>query len=74
VPETKVIFQIALKANACSIILAHNHRSGNTKPSEADRSLTRKLSQAVELFDLPVLDHLILTEEGYYSFADEGEL
>jgi DNA repair protein RadC len=74
VADPKVIFQVALKSNACSIILAHNHPSGNVQPSEADIQLTRKLKDAGVLLDLPVLDHLILTSEGYYSFADEGLL
>ena len=70
--DPKVVFQAALKANASSIILAHNHPSGELTPSEADRNLTRKLVQAGELLDIKVLDHLILTEEGYCSMADEG--
>lgn len=74
VADPKVIFQVALKSNACSIILAHNHPSGNIQPSEADIQLTRKLRDAGVLLDLPVLDHLIITSEGYYSFADEGLL
>ena len=74
VADPKVIFQIALKSNSCSIIIAHNHPSGNTQPSEADIQLTRKLKDAGAVLDLPVLDHLILTSEGYYSFADEGLL
>ena len=74
VADPKVIFQIALKANASSIILAHNHPSGNMKPSDADIKLTRKIKHAGELLDLPVLDHLILSEDKHYSFADEGTL
>jgi DNA repair protein RadC len=74
VADPKVIFQVALKANACSIILAHNHPSGNLKPSENDISLTKKLKNAGEFLDLTVLDHLIITSEGYYSFADESLL
>lgn len=74
VADPKVIFQVALKSNACSLVLAHNHPSGNLQPSEADIHLTRKLKEAGLLLDLPVLDHLILTSEGYYSFADEGLL
>jgi DNA repair protein RadC len=74
VADPKIIYQIALKSNACSIILAHNHPSGNVQPSEADIQLTRKLKDAGLLLDLPVLDHLIVTSEGYYSFADEGLL
>ena len=74
VADPKVIFQVALKSNACSLILAHNHPSGNLQPSEADIALTRKMKEAGVLLDLPVLDHLILTSEGYFSFADEGLL
>jgi len=72
VADPKVIFQVALKANASSIILAHNHPSGNIEPSEADIRLTRNLKQAGELLKISVLDHLILTSESYYSFADEN--
>ena len=72
VADPKVIFAAALKGNASSIILAHNHPSGNLKPSEADRQLTNKLSQAGKLLDISVLDHLIITAEEYFSFADEG--
>ena len=74
VADPKLIYQIALKSNACSIILAHNHPSGNLQPSEADLQLTRKLKEAGLMLDLPVLDHLIISSEGYYSFADEGLL
>ena len=71
--DLKVVFQYAIKANASSIILAHNHPSGNLKPSEADLSITRKVRDAAKLFDISLLDHLILSsEEGYYSMADEG--
>lgn len=72
VADPKVIFQVALKSNASSIILAHNHPSGNLQPSEADIHLTRKLKEAGQWLDLPVLDHLILTSETFFSFADEG--
>ncbi|MBW6479936.1 MAG: JAB domain-containing protein [Bacteroidales bacterium] len=72
VADPKLIYQIALKSNACSIILAHNHPSGNLQPSEADIHLTRKLKDAGQVLDLPVLDHLIISSEGFYSFADEG--
>jgi DNA repair protein RadC len=74
VADPKCIFQAALKANASSVILAHNHPSGNTEPSGADISLTKKMKEAGEFLDLPVLDHVILTDESYYSFADEGTL
>ncbi len=74
VADPKVIFQIALKSNASSIILAHNHPSGNVQPSEMDIRLTRKNKEAGLVLDLQVLDHIILSSEGYYSFADEGTL
>ena len=72
--DPKVIFQIALKSNASSIILAYNHTSGNIQPSEADIKLTKKLKEAGQYLDLPVLDHLIITSETYYSMADEGNV
>ncbi len=74
VADPKVIFSAALKANASSLILAHNHPSGNTSPSEADRQLTRKIVEAGKLLDISVLDHIIVTAEDYCSFADEGEI
>lgn len=74
VADPKIIFQVALKSNSCSLILAHNHPSGNLQPSEADIHLTRKLKEAGVLLDLPVLDHLIVSSEGFYSFADDGLL
>ena len=64
----------ALKACAQSIIVSHNHPSGNLMPSEQDKRLTLRLVEIGKALDLPVLDHVIVTEEGYYSFADEGEL
>ena len=72
--DPKLVFAAALKANASAIILTHNHPSGNLQPSEADLQLTRKLKEAGKYLELPILDHLIITEEGYYSFADEGLL
>lgn len=72
VADVKLIFGAALKAATSAIILAHNHPSGNLKPSEADIRLTKKMKEAGQLLELPVLDHLIVTAEGYYSFADEG--
>ena len=68
------IFQTALKANASAVILAHNHPSGNLQPSEADHKITRKVKDTGLLLDIVLLDHLILTNEDYYSFADEGTL
>lgn len=70
--DPKIIFQVALKGNASNIILAHNHPSGNLDPSGADRTLTAKIVSAGKFLDLPLLDHLIVTSESYYSFADEG--
>ncbi|WP_423148475.1 JAB domain-containing protein [Rubrolithibacter danxiaensis] len=74
IADPKIIFCSAIKAAASGIILVHNHPSGNLKPSEADRQLTRKLKAGGELLDISVLDHLIITSESYYSFADEGLL
>lgn len=72
VVDPKVVFQIALKANAASIIVAHNHPSGETNPSDLDISLTKKLSRGGKFLDLSVLDHIIISSESYYSMADEG--
>jgi len=70
VVDPKLVFIAALKANASSIILAHNHPSSNLNPSETDIKLTRKIKEAGNFLDMPVLDHIIVTKEGYYSFAD----
>jgi len=72
--DVRNILQTALKANACSVILAHNHPSGNPNPSEADIQITRRVNEAAKIMDIQVLDHLILLTEGYYSFADEGRM
>ncbi len=74
VADIRIIFSITLKCVACGIIVAHNHPSGNLKPSETDITLTRKIKEAGKLLDISLLDHIILTNEGYYSFADEGIL
>ena len=74
VVDSKLIFLYALKANATRIIVAHNHPSGSLKPSSADISLTKKLNEGARLLDLSLLDHIIITAESYYSFADEGKL
>ncbi|CAN5774756.1 JAB domain-containing protein [soil metagenome] len=74
VADPKLIFAAALKASACSIILVHNHPSGNLKPSLQDEQLTQKIKEGGRYLDILVMDHLILTNEGYYSFADEGLL
>lgn len=74
VADPKIIFAVALKSLASAIILAHNHPSGNLSPSQADIDLTRKLKEAGKFLELPVLDHIIITNEGYFSFADKGVL
>ena len=74
VADPKKIFKIALEHNASGIILCHNHPSGNVKPSDADLQLTRKLKEAGLQLDLPILDHLIIGEEKYLSFADDSLL
>ena len=74
VADVKLAFKLALDARASAIIAVHNHPSGNLKPSEADISLTKKLKEAGKILDLPLLDHLIVSERGYYSFADEGAI
>lgn len=74
IADPKTIFQVALLTNANAIILAHNHPSGQLKPSGADINLTKKVKTAGTFLDLPILDHVIVTKDGYYSFADEGVL
>lgn len=74
VADPKLIFAAAIKAAASGLILAHNHPSGNLSPSQADIDLTRKLKEGGRLLEVQLLDHIILTTEGYYSFADEGML
>ncbi|RYE51761.1 MAG: DNA repair protein, partial [Sphingobacteriales bacterium] len=70
--DPKLVFGIALKSCASGIILCHNHPSSNLKPSQSDLSLTRRLVEAGKLLDLQILDHIILTKRGYFSFGDEG--
>jgi DNA repair protein RadC len=72
--DRKVIFGIALKSHASSIIIAHGHPSGNLQPSPLDIETTKALKEAGEILEIPIVDHLILTSESYYSFADEGIL
>jgi DNA repair protein RadC len=72
VADPKIIFKTALEHQAAYIILAHNHPSGNLKPSNEDLKLTKKLVEAGKLLDLLVVDHLILSDHAYYSFCDEG--
>ena len=72
--DTRIIFGLALKGLAVSIALVHNHPSGKLQPSEQDLSITKKIKEIGKLLDIKVIDHLIITSEGFYSFADEGIL
>ena len=74
VADTRLAFATGLKCLATGIILVHNHPSGNLKPSKTDCSLTKQFKEAGKLLDIQVLDHLILTQKDYYSFADDGLL
>ncbi|WP_269226305.1 RadC family protein [Flavobacterium eburneipallidum] len=70
VADTRLVFKVALELGATAIILCHNHPSGNLNPSEPDKKLTQKLKAAGQTLDISVLDHVIITENGYFSFAD----
>ena len=72
VADPRIILKKAMEQEATSLILSHNHPSGNLKPSRADEELTQKIKQAASYFDIKVLDHIIVSDEGYYSFSDEG--
>ncbi|HUC80029.1 MAG TPA: DNA repair protein RadC [Flavisolibacter sp.] len=74
VADPRIILKKALEQDAVSLILCHNHPSGSLKPSRADEELTYKIKEAAKYFDIKVLDHLIVSDDGYYSFADEGIL
>ena len=74
VADPRIILKKALEEDAVSIILCHNHPSGSLKPSRADEELTQKIKEAARYFDIKVMDHLIVSDDGYYSFADEGIL
>ena len=74
VADPRIILTAAIKANAVGFVLSHNHPSGSVKPSRADEELTMKIKEAARFLDMTVLDHIIITSEGYYSFADEGLL
>jgi DNA repair protein RadC len=74
VADPRIILRIALEQEATSIILCHNHPSGNLRPSKADEELTQKIKTAARYLDILMMDHLIVSEEGYYSFADDGLL
>jgi len=74
VVDTRQFFREALEGRAVGVIAVHNHPSGNLKPSQADVQLTQKLVQAGKIVEIPLLDHLIVSERGFFSFADEGML
>ncbi|MBL0741072.1 JAB domain-containing protein [Chryseolinea lacunae] len=74
VVDPKLIFVAALKVGASGIILSHNHPSGNLTPSQADISFTKRISEGGKLLEIQLMDHIIVTSESYYSFADEGLL
>lgn len=72
--DPKVVFTIALQCSAHSVILMHNHPSGSLKTSSADDTVTHKLVEAGRMLEIQVLDHIIVTTEGYYSYADQGRI
>jgi len=72
--DPRIVFQSALLANASAIIIFHNHPSGNLNASKADVEITIKISKAGKFLDITLLDHIIITENGYFSFSDEGRL
>lgn len=74
IADPRVILKKALEHNATALILCHNHPSGNTRPSKADEAVTQKIKQAASLLDIHIMDHIIVSSEGYFSFADEGLL
>ncbi len=74
IADPRVILKKALEEDATSIVLCHNHPSGNLYPSRADEELTGKIKEAASYFDIKVIDHIIVSEDGFYSFADEGIL
>jgi DNA repair protein RadC len=74
VVDPKVVMTIALQSAASSIILAHNHPSGNLKPSDGDKRITEKLKSACSFLDVSLLDHLIITDSSYFSFQENGYL
>ena len=74
VADPRIILKKALEEDATSIVLCHNHPSGNLHPSRADEELTKKIKDAAGYFDIKIIDHIIVSEEGFYSFADEGIL
>lgn len=74
VVDSRIIAKYAIETLSSAVILCHNHPSGQLKPSEQDIKLTQKIKQGLTLFDCTVTDHIIITEDSYYSFADEGQI
>ena len=72
--DTRLVLKTALEVGAVGLILTHNHPSGTLKPSQADKDVTSKLKIAAQSLDIKVLDHLIITEQSYFSFADQSIL
>ena len=70
--DNRIILKAAIESLACGIIICHNHPSGNKTPSNADLNITKKLSEACKILDVNLIDHIILTNDSYLSFADEG--
>jgi DNA repair protein RadC len=74
VVDVRLLFAVALKCNATSILIAHNHPSGKLLPSDSDKILTQRIKKCSDFLDISLLDHFILTKDGYYSFSNEGIL
>ena len=72
--DQRIIFAVALKCGASGIIISHNHPSGQLLPSSEDNLITNKIKEAGKILDVTLLDHIIITEDGYYSYADNGSL
>jgi DNA repair protein RadC len=72
--DVRMVLKLALEKHATSMIICHNHPSGNLDPSDADKKITKQMKEAAALMEIPVIDHLIVTQAGYFSFADEGLL
>lgn len=72
--DQRIIFAVALKCGASGIIISHNHPSGQLFPSNEDNLITNKIKEAGKILDITLLDHIIITEDGYYSYADNGNL
>ncbi len=74
VADPRIILKKALEEDATALVLCHNHPSGNLRPSKADEELTKKIKEAAAYFDIKIIDHIIVSEDGFYSFADDGIL